>query len=337
MSLLSKATFAAAPKPMLWLAGILLLTTLAGAGTTWYYRGELADAETLADTVADRHTAEIGAKKTRIGELEAANKHEAAVVKELARRLATAVGQHQQAAQALSSAIDQRDRARRERDRALSQFRQAQEAIYADDDACAEWGSRPVCGRISDGLWRQWEGARGSAGAGEDGAGGDPGAAAGEDRPDPDRRPAAGADADPGRPVQPARLHAPGGLLLEPAAGDHAQRGAGLGRDFGGKPQGNPARQRRGHEAAPGGNRETAVTLIVLQYPDDASAARIFDDLHRAGALNRSHFTPDVTVIASTTAPGVAEQLRKRMREKGLSGVSDLTVQRGSGHAHGET
>lgn len=70
------------------------------------------------------------------------------------------------------------------------------------------------------------------------------------------------------------------------------------------------------------------MTLIVLEYPDDASAARIFDDLHRAGALNRSHFTPAVTVIADTSDPRIAEQLRQRMRQKGLSGESSLTVVR---------
>ena len=68
------------------------------------------------------------------------------------------------------------------------------------------------------------------------------------------------------------------------------------------------------------------MTLIVLKYPDDATAARIFDDLHRAGALNRSHFTPAVTVIADTSDPRIAEQLKQRMRQKGLSGESDLTV-----------
>lgn len=68
------------------------------------------------------------------------------------------------------------------------------------------------------------------------------------------------------------------------------------------------------------------MTLIVLEYPDDATAARIFDDLHRAGALNRSHFTPAVTVIADTSDPRIAAQLKQRMRQKGLSGESDLAV-----------
>lgn len=327
MSLLSKAAFATAPKPLLWLAGILLLTTLASAGATWYYHGELADAETLATTVDDRHKAEIAAKDLRISELTGANQFEHTVVEELGRRLREAIGQQQQAAQGLATAIDQRDRARRERDHALSQFRQAQEAIYANDEACAEWGARPVCGRISDGVWQRWEDARGSAApASEDGAAGDPGAPAGADRPDPDRRPAPGAGADSGHRVQPAGVHATHGLFLEPAAGDHAKPSVGLGRRVGGQPAGHPPGQRRGHEAAPGGHRETAVTLIVLEYPDDATAARIFDDLHRAGALNRSHFTPAVTVIADTSDPRIAAQLKQRMRRKGLSGESDMAV-----------
>ena len=70
------------------------------------------------------------------------------------------------------------------------------------------------------------------------------------------------------------------------------------------------------------------MTLIVLEYPDDASAARIFDDLHRAGALNHGHFTPAVTVIADTSDPRIAAQLQQRMRQKGHSGVSNLSVVR---------
>lgn len=70
--------------------------------------------------------------------------------------------------------------------------------------------------------------------------------------------------------------------------------------------------------------------FVVLAYPDEAVAARIFDDLHRAGALGpRGRLTPAVTVIADETSPPLVEtQLKQRMRERGLSGESDLTVVR---------
>lgn len=329
MSLLSKATFATAPKPLLWLAGILLLTTLAGAGATWYYRGELDDAETLAAAEKKTHETEVESLNRRVSEVTAANGFEHSVVEELARRLQIAVGQRQQAEQGLATAINQRDRARRERDRALSQFRQAQEAIYATDETCAVWGARPVCGRITDGVWQQWERARGSA-AGEDGAGGDAGPAAGEDRPDADGRsdPRAGADAD--RRVQPAGVHAAHGMLQHEAARGDAEHRARLGQRVGGQPPGHPPRQRRGHAAAgaqhPG---ETAVTTIVLQFPDNASAAKIFDSLLGAGALAMA--SPNrPTIVSVTPAPAnplAASLLLQRMAERGIvpAGGSDET------------
>lgn len=328
MSLLSKATFAAAPKPLLWLAGILLLTTIAGTGTTWYYRSELLDAETLASTNTERHKAEIGGKDTRIAELEGANLHEHAVVEELSKRLSTAIGQRQRAEEALADAITQRDRARRERDRAYSITRKAQEANYENDETCAVWGSRPVCGGISDGLQLEWERARGSDGTGsEDGARGDPGPAARPDRPDPDRGSNTGGSTSAGMGFRHPGLRPACGLLLESPTGGNAVRSACMGRQLCGQPSSHPTSQRRGSQAADRKHAgEAAVTFVVLEYPDHAPAARIFDDLFRAGALNPGHASPTATVLAGTSDPSIAECVVQRLLQRGLRNNPSIDV-----------
>ena len=233
--------------PLLYACGILFALLLVTGGTARYFHGEMKDARKSEADAKTANEAVVGGLNTRISELNAANAHEQAVVKEVAKRLHTAVGQHEQAEQALADAITQRDRARRERDRAHSLTRKAQEAKYENDESCAAWGARPVCGRITDGVLDQWERARGSDGAGgEDGAGRDAGAADGADRSDPDRGidPRSGADA--GMDVRDRGLRPTGGLLQQPAAGSDAVGRAGLGWEFGGQPQIDQESQRSG-------------------------------------------------------------------------------------------
>lgn len=246
MSIASRLTVT----PLLYACGILFALLLVSTGTARYFHGEMKDAQKSEADAKTAHDAVVGGLNLRISELGAANTHEHSVVEELARRLVTAVGQHQQAEEALTDAITQRDRARRERERALSQFRQAQEANYENDETCAVWGTRPVCGGISDGLQLQWERARGSDGTGsQDGVGGDAGPAAGPDRPDADGRPDPGTSTGAGlgiwrRGVQPA-----GGLLLEPPAGSDAVDSARVGWQFGRQPAGDQASKRAGGTA----------------------------------------------------------------------------------------
>jgi hypothetical protein len=235
--------------PLLYACGILFALLLVATVTARYFHGEMQDAQKSEADAKTANEAVVGGLNTRISELNAAKAHEQAVVKELAKRLRTAVGQHEQAEQALADAITQRDRARRERDRAHSLTRKAQEANYENDETCAVWGARPVCGRITDGVLDQWQRARGSDGTGDqDGAGRDAGAAAGTDRSDADRRadPRTGADAGMG--LRHRGLRPAGGLLQQPAAGSAAFGRAGMGQWFGGQPAVDPSGQRSGRE-----------------------------------------------------------------------------------------
>lgn len=317
MSIVSRLTVT----PLLYACGILFALLLVATGTARYFHGEMKDAEQAKTDAATAHDAVVGGLNTRISTLAGANKHEQAVVKELARRLVTAVGQHQQAETALTNAIDTRDRARRERDRALSQLRQAQEANYANDETCAVWGARPVCGRITDGVLDQWQRARGSDGTGDqDGAGGNPGAAAGADRSDADRRadPRTGADAGMG--LRHRGLRPAGGMLQQPAAGIDAFGRAGVGQWFGGQPALDQAGQRRVGQASGAARQgETAVSyFVVLEYSDRTPASRIVDDLHKAGAMN-SATGPRPTIIADATGdPDVVAIVGMRLSERGI-------------------
>lgn len=320
MSIASRLTVT----PLLYACGILFALLLVSTGTARYFHGEMLDAQKAQTDAKTAHDAVVGGLNLRISELGAANTHEHSIVEELARRLVTAVGQRQQAGAALTDAITQRDRARRERDRAHSLTRKAQEANYENDETCADWGARPVCGGISDGLYLQWERARGSDGAGgEDGAGGNPGAAAGADRSDPDRGPHPRTGADAGMDVRDRGLRPAGRLFQQSPVGSDAVGRTGLGRELGGQPARDQAGQRGGAEAAgTAGHRETAVTSIVLTYPDHIQPSTIFDALYKAGAAsapNGSHPTVAVLAGGSSEAQQVcAAVIRQRLAQRGI-------------------
>lgn len=322
MSIITKAVFASAPKPLLWLAGILLATTLIASGTAAYYHGEMKDAEQAKIDAQATHDAVVGSLNTRISELGAVNENEHAVVEELAKRLFIAVGKRQQAEKALTDAITNRDSARRERDRVLCQLRQAQEASYANDETCAAWGARPVCGRITDGVLDQWQRARGSDGTGrQDGAGGNPGPAAGEDRPDADRRADPGTGAGAGLGLRHRGLQPAGGLFQQSPAGGDAVGRSGMGQQFGGKSALDQAGERPGRAAAWESEWGAGVIRVTLEFPNTMSGAEVFNSLYVAGAATTGNQNrrPTLTAIAADTESATAaRQLSSRLAERGV-------------------
>lgn len=168
------------------LAVVGVLSAAVGTQTVrlWLLDAELTVALSAADQAKTLADANAAAARTNAGN-----------VATLRGELAACIGEAQDTAEAEKTAQANLATVSKERARLADALKREREKTYAQDPACAAWGSAAVCPAVSDGLRIRWQTTRFGA---ADGAGALPGAPGGGGAGVSDRGAAAASTPDTG-------------------------------------------------------------------------------------------------------------------------------------------